>query len=88
MSLSAPNWITSAGAVAAVKANTAVSISLQALGALKYVLAGGQLPEGVALNTYGSLTGVPTAPGSYEFIISAANGVSASSRSFVLEVQA
>jgi hypothetical protein len=88
MSITAPNWVTPHGVLAEVKANSPLNIGLQALGAAKYAIEGGALPDGVALTQCGSLSGIPTQPTLAEFIVSACNGISRSCRTFRISVTA
>jgi hypothetical protein len=90
MSITPPNWITPVGAIAEVRTNVPANIGLQASGASQYHLAGGQLPPGLSLTSYGSITGIPATPAAavYNFIVNASNGISASARSFSMAVVA
>jgi len=68
----------------------AYSYSYVATGATSYAVASGTLPTGLSLNTTtGAITGTPTTPGTYTFVISATNTggtTNASSQDVVIAV--
>src|SRR5580704_18554900 len=58
------------------------------LGGIGYTVMGGKLPPGLQLSRLGYFSGSPSRAGSYDFVVRAANGCSATMKQFTIVVSA
>ena len=68
--------------------NVAYSVTLMASGdaPITWSLVSGNLPTGLTLNANGTIAGTPTAEGTYNFVVMAANEAGSDTKAFTIEI--